>query len=112
MSIRYDAGILGIEVGDQWPDEMIQKAVDEKLNEGAESPGGDEVREKPKRGPAPKKAKKPEKTINNISGVRCKVYGQIVQPGGSYTPTDADLEDQKGGKRIENAIEKGYLARG
>jgi len=40
------------------------------------------------------------------------VYGRIVQPGGEYTPTAADLKEEKGGKRIENAIKKGYLERG
>jgi hypothetical protein len=40
------------------------------------------------------------------------VYGRIVQPGGEYTPTAADLKEEKGGKRIENAIKKGYLSRG
>jgi len=59
--------------------------------------------------PAPKKA---DKVIRNISGVRFKVYGRIVQPGGEYTPTAADLKEEKGGKRIENAIKKGYLERG
>jgi hypothetical protein len=59
--------------------------------------------------PAPKKA---AKVIRNISGVRFKVYGRIVQPGGEYTPTAADLKEEKGGKRIENAIKKGYLSRG
>ena len=59
--------------------------------------------------PAPKKA---AKVIQNISGVRFKVYGRIVQPGGEYTPTAADLKEEKGGKRIENAIKKGYLSRG
>jgi len=59
--------------------------------------------------PAPKKT---TKVIRNISGVRFKVYGRIVQPGGEYTPTAADLKDEKGGTRIENAIKKGYLERG
>ena len=59
--------------------------------------------------PAPKKT---TKVIRNISGVRFKVYGRIVQPGGEYTPTAADLKEEKGGKRIENAIKKGYLERG
>ena len=59
--------------------------------------------------PAPKKT---TKVIRNISGVRFKVYGRIVQPGGEYTPTAADLKEEKGGKRIENAIKKGYLSRG
>lgn len=102
MSIQDDAGNLGIKFDDQWSDEMIQKAIDEKLNEDAESP----------KKAAPKKAKKPEKIINNISGVRFKVYGHIVQPGGSHEPTTTDLKDEKGGKRIENAIKKGYLKRG
>ena len=60
----------------------------------------------------PKKPKKAAKVIRNISGVRFKVYGRIVQPGGEYTPTAADLKEEKGGKRIENAIKKGYLERG
>ena len=60
----------------------------------------------------PKKPKKADKVIRNISGVRLKVYGRIVQPGGEYTPTAADLKDEKGGTRIENAIKKGYLERG
>ena len=60
----------------------------------------------------PKKPKKAAKVTRNISGVRFKVYGRIVQPGGEYTPTATDLKDIKGGKRIENAIKKGYLERG
>ena len=63
----------------------------------------------PKKAAAPKKA---DKVIRNISGVRFKVYGRIVQPGGEYTPTADDLKEEKGGKRIENAIKKGYLERG
>ena len=59
--------------------------------------------------PAPKKT---TKVIQNISGVSFKVYGRIVQPGDEYTPTAADLKEEKGGKRIENAIKKGYLERG
>ena len=59
--------------------------------------------------PAPKKA---AKVIRNISGVRFKVYGRIVQPDSEYKPTATDLKDVKGGKRIENAIKKGYLSRG
>ena len=59
----------------------------------------------------PKKPKKAAKVIRNISGVRFKVYGRIVQPGAEYTPTAADLKEEKGGKRIENAIKKGYLER-
>jgi len=60
----------------------------------------------------PKKAKKAAKFIRNISGVRFKVYSQIVQPDSEYKPTATDLKDVKGGKRIENAIKKGYLKRG
>jgi len=59
-----------------------------------------------------KKPKKADKVIRNISKVRFKVYGRIVHPMGEYTPTAADLKDEKGGKRIENAIKKGYLERG
>ena len=102
MSIKKDAEELGLKVDNQWPDDMIEKAIDEKLNEGAESSKKAE----------PKKAKKPAKVVRNISGVRFKVYGKIIQPGGEYTPTDADLKEVKGGKRIENAIKKGYLKRG
>ena len=73
----------------------------------------EEVYDFPDKG-EPKKAvpKKADKVIRNISGVRFKVYGRIVQPGGEYTPTAADLKEEKGGKRIENAIKKGYLERG
>ena len=60
----------------------------------------------------PKKPKKTAKVIRNISGVRFKVYGRIVQPDSEYKPTVTDLKDVKGGKRIENAIKKGYLKRG
>jgi len=102
MSIKDDAEELGITVDDQWSDDMIQEAIDAKLNEGAENP----------KKSAQKKGKKPEKVINNISGVRFKVYGRIVQPGGKHEPTATDLKDVKGGKRIENAIKKGYLKRG
>jgi hypothetical protein len=107
MSIKDDAEELGITVDEQWSDEMIQDAIDEKLNEDAESP----KKAAPKKA-APKKAKTPGKVINNISGVRFKVYGRIVQPGCSHEPTARDLADVKGGKRIENAIKKGYLKRG
>ena len=102
MSIKKDAEELGITVDDPWSDDMIEKAIDEKLNAGAE---------KPKK-PTPKKPTKADKVIRNISGVRFKVYGRIVQPGGEYTPTAADLKEEKGGKRIDNAIKKGYLERG
>jgi len=111
MSIKEDAEDLGITVGYQWSDDMIQAAIDEKLNEDADGPV--EGQGKNKKG-APKKelAKKTRKAIINISGGRVKVYGVIVQPGGSYEPTEMDMEDVKGGKRIDNAIEKGYLQRG
>ena len=102
MSIKKDAEELCLKVDDPWSDDMIEKAIDEKLNAGAE---------KPKK-PTPKKPTKADKVIRNISGVRFKVYGRIVQPGGEYTPTAADLKEEKGGKRIENAIKKGYLERG
>jgi len=59
----------------------------------------------------PKKPKKADKVIRNISGVRFKVYGRIVQPGENHEPTATDLKDIKGGKRIDNAIKKGYLER-
>ena len=101
MSIKKDAEELCLKVDDPWSDDMIEKAIDEKLNAGAE---------KPKK-PTPKKPTKADKVIRNISGVRFKVYGRIVQPGGEYTPTAADLKEEKGGKRIENAIKKGYLER-
>ena len=106
MSIKEDAEELGITVDDQWSDERIQEAIDAKLNEDAESP----KKAAPKK-TAPKKAKKPE-VINNVSGVRFKVYGRIVQPGGSHEPTATDLKDVKGCNRVENAIKKGYLKRG
>ena len=123
MSIKDDAEELGITVDDQWSDDMIQEAIDANLNEDAEKPKEDDAEEKPKKGgskkPTPKKdtpkkdtPKKTKKVINNISGVRFKVYGRIVQPGGSHEPTAMDLEDVKGGKRVENAIKKGYLKRG
>jgi len=102
MSIKKDTEELGITVDDPWSDDMIEKAIDAKLKEEAE---------KPKK-PTPKKPKKADKVIRNISGVRFKVYGRIVQPGGEYTPTAADLKEEKGGKRIDNAIKKGYLERG
>ena len=102
MSIKKDAEELCLKVDDPWSDDMIEKAIDAKLNAGAE---------KPKK-PTPKKPTKADKVIRNISGVRFKVYGRIVQPGGEYTPTAADLKEEKGGKRIENAIKKGYLERG
>ena len=116
MSIKKDAEELGITVDGQWSDDIIQEAIDAKLNEDAEKPKEDDAQEKPKK-PTPKKAvpkkpKKAAKVIRNISGVRFKVYGRIVQPGGSHEPTAMDLEDVKGGKRIENAIKKGYLERG
>ena len=116
MSIKKDAEELGITVDGQWSDDIIQEAIDAKLNEDAEKPKEDDAQEKPKK-PTPKKAvpkkpKKADKVIRNISGVRFKVYGRIVQPGGEYTPTATDLKDVKGGKRIENAIKKGYLSRG
>ena len=60
----------------------------------------------------PKKPKKADKVIRNVSGVRFKMYGRIIQPGGKHEPTATDLKDVKGGKRIENAIKKGYLSRG
>ena len=49
--------------------------------------------------------------IKNISGRRHKVYEQIVQPGATYTLTDADKADEHNGKRIENAIASGKLER-
>ena len=49
--------------------------------------------------------------IKNVSGSRHKVYGQIVQPGATYTLTDADKADEHNGKRIENAIASGKLER-
>ena len=118
MSIKKDAEELGITVDGQWSDDIIQEAIDAKLNEDAEKPKEDDAQEKPKKGgfkkPTPKKdtPNKTKKVINNISGVRFKVYGRIVQPGGSHEPTAMDLEDVKGGKRVENAIKKGYLKRG
>ena len=61
----------------------------------------------PKKAPAP-----PAPTgIKNVSGRRHKVYGQIVQPGATYTLTDADKADEHNGKRIKNAIASGKLER-
>jgi len=61
----------------------------------------------PKKAPAP-----PAPTgIKNISGRRHKVYGQIVQPGATYTLTEADKADEHNGKRIKNAIASGKLER-
>ena len=107
MSIKKDAEELCLKVDDPWSDDMIEKAIDEKLNEDAEKP----KKPTPKKA-VPKKPTKAAKVIRNISGVRFKVYGRIVQPGGEYTPTAADLKEEKGGKRIDNAIKKGYLERG
>ena len=43
--------------------------------------------------------------------VGSKVYGSIVQPGATYTMTDADKADEHNGKRIKNAIASGNLER-
>ena len=62
----------------------------------------------PKKGPA----QAPAPTgIKNISGSRHKVYGSIVQPGATYTLTEADKADEHNGKRIKNAIASGKLER-
>jgi len=108
MSIKKDAEELCLKVDDPWSDAMIQEAIDAKLNEDAEKP----KKPTPKKA-VPKKPTKADKVIRNISGGSLlKVYGRIVQPGGEYTPTAADLKEEKGGKRIDNAIKKGYLERG
>ena len=61
----------------------------------------------PKKAPAP-----PAPTgIKNVSGRRHKVYGSIVQPGATYTLTEADKADEHNGKRIKNAIASGKLER-
>ncbi len=82
MSIKKDAEELCLKVDDPWSDAMIQEAIDAKLNEDAEKP----KKPTPKKA-VPKKPTKADKVIRNISGVRFKVYGRIVQPGGEYTPT-------------------------
>jgi len=117
MSIQDDAGNYGIELNDQWSEDMEQKYINEKLNDDAEFPKKASPKKASPKKASPKKAKQPEKAkpnevINNISGVRFKVYGQIVQPGGSYEPKASDLKDVKGGERIDNAVKKGYLKRG
>jgi hypothetical protein len=53
---------------------------------------------------------KPE-AIKNVSYYRFVVYGKVVQPGGIYEPTSADLADEKASKRLANAIRKGYLVK-
>jgi hypothetical protein len=61
----------------------------------------------PKKAPAP-----PAPTgIKNVSGRRHKVYGQIVQPGETYTMTDADKADDRSGQRVKNGIAAGKLER-
>ena len=59
---------------------------------------------------APAQAPAPT-SIKNVSGSRHKVYGQIVQPGATYTLTEADKADEHNGKRIKNAIASGKLER-
>jgi len=39
------------------------------------------------------------------------VYGQIVQPGETYTMTDADKADDRSGQRVKNGIAAGKLER-
>ena len=66
--------------------------------------GFKEQKSQPKKAPAPT-------GIKNVSGRRHKVYGSIVQPGATYTMTDADKADEHNGKRIKNAIASGNLER-
>ena len=49
--------------------------------------------------------------IKNVSGSRHKVYGQIVQPGATYTLTEADKADDRSGQRVKNGIAAGKLER-
>ena len=67
MSIKKDAEELCLKVDDPWSDDMIEKAIDEKLNAGAE---------KPKK-PTPKKAvpKKPTKAVKVINHT-ARVYSE------------------------------------
>jgi len=63
MSIKKDAEELCLKVDDPWSDDMIEKAIDEKLNEAAEKP----KKPTPKKA-VPKKPTKADKVIRNISG--------------------------------------------
>ena len=92
--LKEQAEELGIKVDGRWSEEKIQEAIDEKLNEDESDKEDDQ----------------PD-SIKNVSGRRHKVYGSIVQPGATYTMTDADKEDEHNGKRIKNAIASGNLER-
>ena len=101
--LKEQAEELGIKVDGRWSEEKIQGAIDEKLNE--DSPSAEDQEEESDNEDA-----QPD-SIKNISGRRHKVYEQIVQPGATYTLTDADKADEHNGKRIENAIASGKLER-
>jgi len=90
---------LGIEVQESWTKAQIEEAIDAIL---AGDDSGDEQGEQ---------LEGDDVVIKNISRFRHKVFGKIVQPGKTYTLTDADMDNEKGCKRIENAIRKGYLER-
>jgi hypothetical protein len=47
--------------------------------------------------------------LKNVSQQRHVMYGEIVQPGATYVPTDANKADKMGSKRIVRAVDMGYL---
>jgi hypothetical protein len=47
--------------------------------------------------------------VRNISGHRWQVYSQDIAPGDVYVPTDKDLADKRGSRKIERAANMGKL---
>lgn len=92
--VKAQAEELGIEVQEDWTKAQIEEAIAEKQAESG--PGEDEE-------------KGEGVTIKNVYSSPFIVCGHRVMPGKTYELSEADYDNVKGMKRLENAIRKGYL---
>ena len=47
--------------------------------------------------------------VCNVSNAPHVIFGKTIAAGGEYLPTDLDMKDENGMKRIKNAIARGRL---
>ena len=47
--------------------------------------------------------------VCNVSNAPHVIFGKTIAAGGEYSPTDDDMKDENGMKRIKNAVANGRL---
>jgi hypothetical protein len=47
--------------------------------------------------------------VRNVSNAPHVIFGKTIVAGGEYLPTDLDMKDENGVKRIKNAVASGRL---